>query len=436
MLAVSALSAQPLSLDRARQIAMENNNDYQIKRAEYNAAKWSKTNALGSMLPSLSLGGNYIYSDPATTVQSGAGAFTLNNDMRTISLNLSQPIFLGGKLWQAYKISQISEEMAALALKNAELKLFQEVESKYLNVQLLETLQKLGEMELASATKNLEMASLKYDNGLISAAELYRFQANKASSEVSVLQSNTALQLARRDLVNYLGLDYVPQLEEMEIALEDPMLELLIHYGLNQTEVMIDRSLRMAAKNNLGISIMESSVSLSKRAYNISKSAFLPSIMLTGSRQFKENGIDRYEYKSSDQIVLSVSIPLLPQISNYAGTRKAYYDYRVNELNAKTAIDGINLGVESAVLNLISSAKQVKASSLALQYTEQSYEQMQERYRQNMLSSSDLIDIELMINAARTSNVNAVFAYLKNKTALQNLIGSTENQVLLQIIEQ
>ncbi|MDZ4121408.1 MAG: TolC family protein, partial [Candidatus Cloacimonadaceae bacterium] len=186
-------------------------------------------------------------------------------------------------------------------------------------------------------------------------------------------------------------------------------------------------------KGNLNLGILESSVDLSRRAYSISKSAFLPTLMLTASRQYRENGIDRYEFNSSDQIMLNLSIPLLPQYTNYASTRTAFYNYRVTELRAKTASDGIKMGVESAVLNLIGSAKQVQASALALEYTRQSYEQMQERFRQNMLSSSDMIDIELMLSAARTASVNAFFSYLQSKTTLLNLMGSVDEQLLINI---
>ena len=86
--------------------------------------------------------------------------------------------------------------------------------------------------------------------------------------------------------------------------------------------------------------------------------------------------------------------------------------------------------IEAAVLNLVSSAQQVKASRLALDYTLQSYEQLQERFRMNLISSTELLDAELMLSSARLAYTNAHYAYLKNRLALMQGIGLENEQEL------
>ena len=82
------------------------------------------------------------------------------------------------------------------------------------------------------------------------------------------------------------------------------------------------------------------------------------------------------------------------------------------------------------MLNLVSSAQQVKASRLALDYTLQSYEQLQERFRMNLISSTELLDAELMLSSARLAYTNAHYAYLKNRLALMQGIGLENEQEL------
>ncbi|MFO7660378.1 MAG: TolC family protein, partial [Candidatus Cloacimonadaceae bacterium] len=106
-----------LSLNEAKQMARERNPEYQAQLNSYKAAQWSSGQALGNMMPSLTLTGNYIYRDPATEIYAGNTMLTMNNDIRSFNLSLSQPIFLGGKLWQSYQISRDSEEMAYLTLQ-------------------------------------------------------------------------------------------------------------------------------------------------------------------------------------------------------------------------------------------------------------------------------------------------------------------------------
>ncbi len=430
----AGLFAAPLSLEQAKAIALQNNPEYLSAKASFEAAKWGKNSSLGSMLPSLTLDGSYIYMDPATTVQSSSVSYTLNHDFRSVSLNLSQPLYLGGKLWQAYKINGIAENIARLSLRNQELSLYSKVEELYLNALQMQEIVKISELDLQSATRNLEIAQLKYDNGLISNADLLRLQSNKASKEVSGLQARTAMQLSLRSLTNYLNMDEVPTLIELDQSDNSLVQTSLQNFDNAQTDVLIDRAVNYATKHNIGIAINEQSVQISKRTYTMAKSSFLPTIMLIGSRTYSENGIDRYEFEADNQLILSASIPLLPQYKNYAASRQAYYAMRQSELGSVSAKRGIRLGVESAVLGLISNVKQVNAATLALSYSEESYRQLQERFRNNMLSAGDLLDAELMVMSARTSLTNSRYSMLKSQTALMQALGTDDPMMLTTLI--
>jgi len=431
VLALSSLTAaETLSLEEARQLALQNNNEYQAQVKSVEAAKWSKSQALSSFLPSLSLSGTWLYMDPAATYQAGAQTVELNNDMRTISLSLSQPLFTGGKIWQAYQMSKISLEMAELGMQNQRLTLLAEVDNRYLALLQTKALVELSQLDEQSAARNLEIAQLKFDSSLISKGELLKFQSRLASKEVSLLQAESALQLAQLNLRNYLGLDYLPVPEAIADPENDPELALLDKYDVAQTNLLIREAIRRGKSSSVALQISERTVDLSKRAYSISKGSFLPSVILTGSRKYEENGIDRWEFTPSNQLMLNVSIPLLPQLGNYAALRKSRAEYERAILTSESATDGIQLGTEAAVLNLVNAAKQVRAAKLALDYTRQSYEQLQQRYILNMISSTELLDAELMLSSASLAHSNSVYNYLKARAALMQLLNLEQPQDL------
>lgn len=426
---------QSISLTEARELALRQNSAYGAKEAAYNAARWGRTNAISTVLPSLSLSGSYIYMDPATSVQAGAQQISLNNDMRTISINLSQPLYLGGKAWQAYKMAVANEEMAKLGYSNQKYILYNEVESKYLAALQLKVLYQLSQQEVSSARENLEIARLKLDNGIISRADYLRFQSRLAGKEVSALQAATSLQLALQDLANYIGSESLVMPSELPISNESTVIELLDSYNLESSADLSRRLLQVAQSRNLNYQIMDKTVELSQRAYKIAKGSFLPTLMLTGSRQYKENGIDRYEFSASNQIMLNASLPILPGLGNYTAAKKAKEEARKTSLEAKTAIDGIKLGIEAGTLNFISSAKQVKSAELGLAYTEELYSQMQERFRQNMISGMELLDAELMLSSARMTHTNAFYAYLKARSTLMQALALENNTELYTLIQ-
>ena len=426
-------TAETISLQDARRIALENNSQYKANEANLNAAKWGKTSALSSMMPSLSLGGTYLYMDPATQVTAGNQSYSLNHDMRTISLNLSQPLFLGGKLYQAYKIASASQQMADLSLRSSRIALYSELESKFYSVLQLQDLQNISKLEAEQEKKNLELATLKLNEGLISRADYLRFQSPLANKELALIQSDTALQLALKDFNNYLGADtfYIPE----NVLLEDEDIEAFSVLSLQEITAFTNNAIELAKGQNYSLQIIDKSLELAHRAYKIAKASFYPTVMLTGSRQYKENGIDRYEFDASNQIMLNVSIPLLPYINNHSAARKAHYETVKAELEAKTAVDGIALGVESAAISLISKAKQVKTALLALSYTTEMYEQLWERYRLNMISGTELLDAELMLSASRMAYNTAFYDFFKARLALATALGTEEYSAFKDLIQ-
>ncbi len=440
LLLLTSLAAQVnrtpnLSYDEARALALTGNNDYQAKLAARESARWSKNQALSSFLPNLSLSGTLLYMDPATEVQAGGSTITLNNDFRTFNLQLSQPLFTGGKLWQAYKMAEIGVEMSDLALQNQELTLLSDLETKYLAVLQTMALVDMNEQDYRSAQTNLEIATLKRDAGIISNADYLRFESNKASKEVSLLQAQSAFSLAQMSLRDLLNLDFSPIPEPVVINPEDPILTLLQGFDSQETGLLAARARNYGQSGSIALKISDRSLELSRRSYKISQGSFLPTVALAGSRQYQENGLERWDFEASNQIMLNVSIPLLPQVGNYSAMRKSYFDLQQKRYEASSLRSGVETGTEAAVLNLVSAAKQVRASNLALSYTEQTYEQMQERFRLNMLSSAELLDIDLMLSAARLSQNNSYYNYLKARAALKQLLGITDSQILNNLIQ-
>ncbi len=426
LLAASLLAGQEtgyLSLEEARELALRHNSGYQAKLAEAEAASWGTKATLAGFLPTVSLDGNWLYMEPAQTVTVGGMPITLNHDIRSFGFSLSQPLFLGGRMWQGYQMSKLSQRLAETGLEAQRLATLTEANNLFLALLQTQDLQKIAALDSQSASLNLQIAQLKFDNGLLSTADLLRFKSQLASKEVALLQSRTALQLAQLNLRNYLGLDFLPLARELPDSDNDPLITRLDSYDAETTASLTQAALDEARANSLTLQTLSDSVELARRNVELSKGSFLPSLMLIGSSEFSENGIDRYKFENSSQIILNASLPLLPQLGNYANLQKAKFNHRKAQLEAKTATDGILLGAEAAVLNLVSAAKQLRASKLALEYTRQSFEQLQQRFRVDLISSKDMLDAELMLSAARISNSTATYNYHKTRVSLMQILG-------------
>ncbi|MDD4278072.1 MAG: TolC family protein, partial [Candidatus Cloacimonetes bacterium] len=207
MLNLSAQEARPISLQAAKDMALQQNQNFQGEKAALEAAKWNKTSAMSSFLPSLSLAGTLLYMDPARTIPAGGQNVTLNKDQRSLALSLSQPLFMGGRLYQSYKIASASAQMASLSLEMEELQLKAEVETKYYAVLQLMDILEIATREHEQAVQNMAVADLKLETGILSRADHLRFQASLANKDIALLQAETAYDLALRGFMNFLGAD-------------------------------------------------------------------------------------------------------------------------------------------------------------------------------------------------------------------------------------
>ncbi len=425
---LSAQEASTISLQAAKEMALQQNQSFQGDKAALEAAKWNKTSAMSAFLPNLSLAGTLLYMDPARTIPAGGQNVAMNKDQRSLALNLSQPLFMGGRLYQSYKIASASSQMARLSLEMEELQLKAEVETKYYAVLQLKDILDIASREQEQAVQNQALADLKLEAGILSRADHLRFQASVANKDLALLQAETAFDLAFREFMNYLGAAQ-PLMPE-DIELDEAEIQRLVRLDKQEIQSFTDRAYNFAQKKNQSLKILDKSVEISQRAQKIANASFWPSLTLVGSRAYAEDGIDRYEFEATNQIMLNLSIPLLPQVGNYSKSRKAYYEAQQTAFDAESAKDGIDLGLQAAAINLISSARAVQNAQLSLRITEDMYAQISERFRLNMVSTLELMDAELMLSASRMAHAKAYYDFLKARLNLLSLMGSEDEELL------
>ncbi len=422
-----------IDLQSAKELALRQNPQYQSAEADFLRAKWGKTNAFSAFLPNLSLSGNIIYMDPARKVVSGGQELSLNQDMRSFALNLNQPIFLGGRLYQAYKIADLGYSMADFALQNMKQELIMDLEQKYYAALQMQDILEIASREYEQASSNLQLAELKQTSGLISRADYLRFEANLVNKEIALSQAETAYNIALRDLANFLGSSEILA----PVAMQFDESELLPYSELDRGGIksFTAKVHVMAEDQNYSLQILDGQVEIADRSHKMAKASFMPSLNLVGSRQYEENGIDRYDFQATNQIMLNLSVPLLPQIGSYASTKQAYYEAQRARFLAQSANDGVRLGIDAAITELISNARRVRSAQLSLQITTDLYDQLQERFRLNLISTLELMDAELMLSSARLAHTRAYYDFYAARLKLLSLLGTDDVAVLLSLLD-
>ena len=435
-------NSETISLEQAKSLALQNNPEFLAKKFAYESAKWSSVKAFSALFPSAKISASELQLKPGTPKLSpnGMPVFSDETNTRSYGYSVNQPLFYGGKLWFAYKISADAKKIAEFDYRYQKLKTFAAVEEKYLNLLEAEELLQIARQQLRSASENLKIAEVKFQIGSISKTELLKFQAEKATKESELIRAKRMRQLSFSDLKNFLQLSNSFEIEKISENLYADFIKIADELSQSKIDEILGKVVEYGEQNNLSLKSLEQAKKMSARSVRIASGNFLPTLNLTYSRTWSKNWNENQtaqdaDYEDSKQIMLSASVPVFPFFDNFAALKKAKYDLKKTEKDFITAKSGIDTALENGFLNLINSAKDFKASELSLRYSEELFRQLQEKFQQGLISANELLDANLMLKSASVNKTKSFYNFIKAKTELMQLLGFEEEENLLNLMK-
>ena len=423
----SLLAAEDLSLERAVALAQNNNPELKAAEVEMNSAKKSLQSSYLGLIPSATLNYNKFFMNP--------GSQTGLDETSTTQISASQPIFNGGKIFLSTKIAANAYEIKQETYHSKFLEINSETETKFYSVQSNREMVKVLEKTLEQSVTNLEIAQAKYNAGLLSNAELLQMQSEKLSKELDLINMQNAYELSKLSLADYIGLFENFEVEEFSIAgFEELLLMISNIKGSKQREIE-ERLIEQGEMSNPTLLISELGINSAEQAKLMTAGNLLPSLNLSYNYTWQNSNM--YEdYEGSSTLGIVASLPIFPIADNALDYQSASYDLKSSEHNFESAQNAIVLAIRSSFLNLLTSAKAVESAKLGSEYAWETWYQMRERFEQGMVSSNDLLSIEVLVISSDNNYITARQRLLESISQLTMLLGMQNNEQLINLINQ
>ena len=424
-----SLTAQSLTLDEAKKLALENNPDLLSQQQATKASKNNLWQSYLNLIPSASVSGSYVKFDELKMV----GEPELAEETQSYGYSITQPVFNGGKIWLGARVANDVYKIAKESLKNKTLSTIADVESKYFKVLENQILLEISSKDLLASQTNVEIAKIRFDAGTLSKAEYLQLQSELAGKEVSLIQIENLYQISLLELANFLQIEKVNELAEIPIETHQPTLDKLSSKSLSELDEMIDKIIDIGENNNPSLKMSEISVNTNKKSLLMAGGNFLPSVSL----QYSNNWL-KYDfqdnYNESGQLGINLSIPIFPLVDNGLGVAKANHYLKQSKYTLETVSDGIKLSLQSSLINLVAAAKTVRSSKLAMEYSKETYDQMKERFTHGVITANELLSVEVMFTSAQNQYTTSFYNYLRAKSTLQLVMGIEDPQILEKIL--
>ena len=430
--AMPAMSQTALTVEQCREMAVENNKKMAIAAENRRKAGFDVKSYKANYFPKLSATGNYLFTsssmkkkisgnylptfvpDPATgqlvpnilTTVDGVPIFKEYayfpdmdlelklNGTYMAGLQLEQPIYMGGKINSAYKMSKIGAEIASLNEAKTRTDVILESDEAYWTyVQTLELAKTVRAYQdlVKHLLKDVENA---FEAGLKPRNDLLKVQVKLNEAALQVMQAENGVRLSRMNLCHVIGLPLDTDITADSIP--DKVLQ-----GDLPAPDLTGRS---------EYAMLDKQVELKSQQVKLARSEFLPNIGVAGNFGYanglKLNG-DRLLDNTSFSAVVSVSVPLFHGFEGRNRVESSQSERNIAVLQRDELTEKMELEVQQARNAFEESKMEVLLTRRSLEQAEENMRESKDRYDAGMETMSDLLESQTMWQQAHSDLVRA-----------------------------
>ena len=420
-----------LTLQDAIQIALQKN--VLIKQNE-NSLELTKSDILlsyGNLLPTLNASGNFNWSRS----EDEGGLFTFGNltiplpptktESRSYSTSISSNLNLFDGLSSFYTIYQSKSNFEAAKYSLERLKqdvVFQTI-AKYVNVLKAKKLLDVQEENLKWNKKSLESIVERNKIGQITIADVYQQQVNYGNAELLSIQANNNYEIAKNDLLAFLGLDVTQPYE-----IEDLDLEKLVDEArtdqLEKNHLNFDEIINSALTHRPDYIAQKIKLTSDEYGIYIAKGGHYPRLTASISANTRSNRLSDLGKSRTYVAGFSLNIPIFNgwMVSNRV--QMAEVNYKNNQLKLDDLERSIKVSLKKALLDLEAARKKIDVNNKNLLAAFENKRINEEKYN---LGSNTLLNL-LIVNSqyvqAQNDFINSSFDYLVIKKQIEYLLGT------------
>lgn len=418
--------AKTLTLDQARQLALERNLDVVQARNNVEAAQSGVLAAYGNYLPTLSASGTWNHTRNSAVFVGGeqitGGGQTRVNDYYSTGLDLNYTIFNGfsreATMNRATSSAVSSENIAARTRQSIAF----QVEAGYLNVLRNEQLVRVSEENLKRDRRQLERITEANRVGSLSLADVYRQQSQVAQDELSLITAQNNFDKSRADLVALIGLDVAD-----EYHFIDPSLGTEI--SQDELEATTAQYKDFTASSQRALSLRPDYMSASDQldaagsAVTIARAGYLPSVSAFAGYSLSDRKISNLSDNKNMNVGLSIRWNLFDGFQTNQSLQTAMATERNAEISLVQAQRSINVEIKKALLDLEAARKQYEVSQKGLISATEDRKIAEERYNLGAGTLLDLLTANANLVNAEANKINAVYNHITAKRNMEYALG-------------
>jgi outer membrane protein len=327
-------------------------------------------------------------------------------------------LYAGGAIVANYDINRFGEEAAKLDEHVAVQDIVRDVKEAYYSILKAQKLLEVANQSVEQLQAHVDMAKNFYDVGMIPLNDVLYSEVELANGQRELIRAENGVERIKSRFNVILRRDINTSVEVEDI---------LAYRAFEQS---LEWCLKEAMVKRMEIRIQEFRLEQAKAFVRVMASEYYPSVDLVGSygRYGEDTSLKGSAYKDSESwSILAVANWTFWE---WGRTKNRVEFARQRERQANDLLigtqDRVTLELKDAYLSLREAEKQVDVAKRAIAQAEENYRITEERYREQVSTSTDVLDALTLLTRAKSDYTNALGDYHINYTRLERAMGSMD----------
>ena len=412
----------PLSLAECRERAVTHSEELQQADNRLEQARLDRKIALTASLPKIegSLMGVYVLPD-----MDMMGMEMRIQGAYMAGLNLTQPIYAGGKIAAAQHMARIGEESAEQQRRMTRMDVLVEADRAYWTLVAVERKVRMLESYAQQMDTLWRQTSAALEAGMAIDNDLLRIEAKGSEIRYQLQKARNGADLCRMSLCRVIGV-------ESDVC---PVPTDTLFQATAPGELQANLEARPE------LSLLEQQVAVGEQQIRDARSAMLPTAGLSLGYTYYGNIKLRsmvdvgngntvpYTQEFRDGLgvaMLAVKIPVFHWGEGRKKVLKARYELHNSQLELQKNTRLMALEVEQAIRNVEDGYRLIQTAELALRQAEENLRVMRNRYAAQMAPLTDLLDAQSQWQQAASNRIEAQTQYRIYETEYLRATGGLE----------
>ena len=419
-LTANAQEATPtmhLTLDKAIELALDENPTIKVAEKEIELKEVSKTEAWQNLLPTVTLDGTVTYNIKVAEIKTSMGSFKMGMDDSNTwngALQVALPLYAPA-VYQTMNLTKSDLELAVEKSRGSKIDLVNQVTKAYYQLMLAQDSYNVLNENYKLAETNFNIVNAMYEQGRVSEYDKISAEVQKNSAWPSVVSGKNAVEIAKLQLKVLMGIT-----ADVNIVIDDNLKN-------HESEMKMATNKEIDLTRNSTLRQIDMQGELLSKQRKLLKTSYYPTLALVGSYQYQSMSntnweVHNYNWSNASSLTLSLSIPLFKASNQTKLKSNKIQQYQLAETRINTE-RMLSMQAQSYLDNMTKSAEQLESNKTAVELAKKGLEISQKRYDVGKGTILELTNSQVSLTNVKLSYNNTIYDYLVAKSELDTVLG-------------